>query len=359
MSTSVDKSAWDSTAAHIRPAVRLRPSSPDAASQRAALSFREKWAAHFSLEANSGSKTLAVVRAGQTLVDMTRQHLGPAVQGLSPAEIYRMALTVGRFNGLKDPNLIKAGQALDFSVLQSRSVIGGANPASSRLPAIASPAPISVPLPNLGSDVVPQSAKRISIVGDSIAVGIGGDLLQSRGLVSDFKPFQKNLSKTGSAYAVDATGGHSSIQIIRDISKNPGVRDADLAIVSVGTNDVVNQPVNSYYSPSQISENLKKIRSSLNANRYVWVLPYDAQARNLVLSVARQFGDSTIDLADFRKADRYHPAAYSPIVRALQPAIQQALSPDRPEPLAPGVFSDGATPWASTASVLRARQSME
>jgi lysophospholipase L1-like esterase len=178
-------------------------------------------------------------------------------------------------------------------------------------------------------------------------------------LLSDFRPFQKNLVRNESAYVVDATGGHSSIQILRDIAKNPGVKDADLAIVSVGTNDVVNQPVNTYYSPAQITENLRKIRTSLNANRYLWVLPYDTQARQLVLSVARQFGDSAIDLADFRKADRYHPADYRQIVRSLNPVIQQALGTDAPDRLAVAGLPGGGPAWPSTASVLRARHSTE
>lgn len=357
MSTPVDRSSFEAAAAPVRSAGRARPPFPESGVQRSAPSFRESWSEYYPVERDSGPKALVTVQAGQTLVGMTRQHLGAAAQGLSPVEIYRMALSVGRFNGLRNPDLIRVGQSLDFSVLGARTVTSASAPVQTPT-AVASSAPLSAPTPQ-SQEAVTQTARRISVVGDSIAVGIGGHLLKSQGLLSDFRPFQKNLVRNESAYAVDATGGHSSIQILRDIAKNPGVKDADLAIVSVGTNDVVNQPVNTYYSPAQITENLRKIRTSLNANRYLWVLPYDTQARQLVLSVARQFGDSAIDLADFRKADRYHPADYRQIVRSLNPVIQQALGTDAPDRLAVAGLPGGSPAWPSTASVLRARHSTE
>jgi lysophospholipase L1-like esterase len=128
-----------------------------------------------------------------------------------------------------------------------------------------------------------------------------------------------------------------------------------LAIISIGTNDIVNQPVNAYYSPQQITQNLKNIRAGLGAEKNLWVLPYDPQARALVLNVAQQFGDQTLDLADFKKADRYHPLKYGDIANALRPSIAQAL--DAAMQKAAKQTPPLSAPWASTSAVLSNRPS--
>ena len=128
MSTPVDRSSLEAAAAPVRSAGRARPPFPESGVQRSSPSFRESWSEYYPVERGSGPKALVTVQAGQTLVGMTRQHLGAAAQGLSPVEIYRMALSVGRFNGLRNPDLIRVGQSLDFSVLGARTVTSASAP---------------------------------------------------------------------------------------------------------------------------------------------------------------------------------------------------------------------------------------
>lgn len=291
-----------------------------------------------------------VVQPGQTLTSLTRQYLGADAQGMSAGQIHQLALGVGQANALRDPDKIRVGQVLDFSSLQRLRPLARQVPASDPQPlprVAAEPAP--APLAAAGG------RPRVAIVGDSIAVGIGGSVLRSQGVPPQFFPGRKGLVQNELGYAIEATGGHSSPQTLRRIQQNPGLKNADLAIISIGTNDIVNQPVNAYYSPQQITQNLKNIRAGLGAEKNLWVLPYDPQARALVLNVAQQFGDQTLDLADFKKADRYHPLKYGDIANALRPSIAQAL--DAAMQKAAKQTPPLSAPWASTSAVLSNRPS--
>jgi lysophospholipase L1-like esterase len=164
---------------------------------------------------------------------------------------------------------------------------------------------------------------KVAIVGDSIAVGIGGALLQQSGIAPEFAPGMKFLTQSQGGFAVNAIGGHSSPQILDQLSKHVGVKNADMAIISVGTNDFVNSANNKYYTPGRITQNLQRIRTEINAKERVWVLPYDPKARELVASVAKEREDRIIDLAKFRQSDRYHPKDYAAIANSLAPLLSQ------------------------------------
>ena len=158
-------------------------------------------------------------------------------------------------------------------------------------------------------------------------------------------------------YVVDATGGHSSPQILKKLSANPLVKHADVAILSVGTNDWVNSSVNAYYTPERITSNLQKIRAEVNAKEHVWVLPYDEQAKALVLKVAQEHGDKTLDLGSFQKADRYHPRNYADIAKSLTQSLNTANSLERSAAMSVSQESPASTPiqWVSTQSALMSR----
>ncbi len=166
---------------------------------------------------------------------------------------------------------------------------------------------------------------KIAIVGDSIAVGIGGALLEQSGITPEFAPGRKFLKQSQGRFAVNAVGGHSSPQTLDQLNKHNGVKNAELAIISVGTNDFLNSSVNKYYTPERITQNLQRIRTELNAKERVWVLPYDTKARQLVQSVAKEHGDKTIDLAQFKPADSYHPRNYA----AIATSISHLVSPHK------------------------------
>ena len=164
---------------------------------------------------------------------------------------------------------------------------------------------------------------KIAIVGDSIAVGIGGALLQQSGITPEFAVGRKFLKQSQGHFAVNAVGGHSSPQTLEQLNKHSRVKNAELAIISIGTNDFLNSSVNNYYTPKRITQNLQRIRTELNAKERVWILPYDTKASELVQSVAKEYGDKTIDLAQFKAADRYHPRNYAAIATSISYLVSQ------------------------------------
>jgi len=118
------------------------------------------------------------------------------------------------------------------------------------------------------------SGGKIVVVGDSLAVGTGGQIPGA---------------------TVDAKVGINSSVILDRIDSNKNVKGADLAIVSAGANDgygVSGKNANS----SKTQSNLAAIRKSLGAKKYVWILPFN---RNAAKDIKAEVGsDATVDLAD-------------------------------------------------------------
>lgn len=325
-------------------ALQLNRSSPNGPSGDArATGFAQALSKASSGDADKGQ--WLTVEKGDTLVGLTRRHLqGQAIR--PPAsELYRLSLEVARHNGITDANLIKVGQRLDFSNLLMPGQPQVSAPKSNHQ----DPTPLKAGeiASSPSANAVPP--KRVAVIGDSIAVGIGGALIKQSGGAPRYAEGRKFLNQVTEQLVVDATGGHSSPQILRKLSANPQLHHADLAIISVGTNDLVNSTVNAYYTPERISANLQKIRDQMQAKSNVWVLPYDDKARELVLHVAQRNGDQTLDLANFQKADRHHPKNYAEIANALS---SSRLARDS------GITSSPAQPaseWPSTLSALMAR----
>ena len=301
------------------------------------------------------------VQTGETLIGITRKVLQDQGQTPSEAEVHRVAMAVAKNNALANPNLIRAGQTLTFPgitlarkppeletptptptptstpTLPART----ANKALTDTPPVAPVAPLAT--------APARTGPKIAIVGDSIAVGIGGAVLKQSGITPEFAPGRKFLTQHQGSFAVNAVGGHSSPQILSQLNKDAGVKNADLAIISVGTNDFVNSPVNKYYTPERITQNLQRIRTELNAKDRVWVLPYDPKARELVQSVANERGDKTIDLGQFQPADRYHPRNYAAIASSISPLLNQIQSAQAAAPM------PHQQAWVSTQNALLAR----
>jgi lysophospholipase L1-like esterase len=305
------------------------------------------------------------VQTGETLIGITRRVLQDQGQNPSEAEVHRVAMAVAKNNALANPNLIRTGQTLNFpNVTLARKSPELETPNPTRPPASGPITPTPTPaLPAMAAnkalaETAPaaplatapaKSGPKIAIVGDSIAVGIGGAVLKQSGITPEFAPGRKFLTQHQGSFAVNAVGGHSSPQILSQLNKDAGVKNADLAIISVGTNDFVNSPVNKYYTPERITQNLQRIRTELNAKDRVWVLPYDPKARELVQSVANERGDKTIDLGQFQPADRYHPRNYAAIASSISPLLNQIQSAQAAAPEA------HQQAWVSTQNALLAR----
>ena len=298
------------------------------------------------------------VQTGETLIGITRRVLQDQGQSPSEAEVHRVAMAVAKNNALANPNLIRTGQTLTFpgaALARKPAELETPTPtptatATPTGPAMATPKALSDTAPV--APMAPATARtgpKIAIVGDSIAVGIGGAVLKQSGITPEFAPGRKFLTQHQGSFAVNAVGGHSSPQILSQLNKDAGVKNADLAIISVGTNDFVNSPVNKYYTPERITQNLQRIRTELNAKDRVWVLPYDPKARELVQSVANERGDKTIDLGQFQPADRYHPRNYAAIASSISPLLNQLQSSQAAAPVAQ------QQAWVSTQNALLAR----
>lgn len=304
------------------------------------------------------------VQTGETLIGITRRVLQYQGQSPSESEVHRVAMAVAKNNDLANPNLIRTGQTLTFpGVTLARKPAELETPTPTQPP---TPAPTSNSnptgparaTPKALSDTAPlapmapapaRTGPKIAIVGDSIAVGIGGAVLKQSGITPEFAPGRKFLTQHHGSFAINAVGGHSSPQILSQLNKDAGVKNADLAIISVGTNDFVNSPVNKYYTPERITQNLQRIRTELNAKDRVWVLPYDPKARELVQAVANERGDKTIDLGQFQPADRYHPRNYAAIASSISPLLNQLQSSQAAAPVAQ------QQAWVSTQNALLAR----
>lgn len=274
-----------------------------------------------------------VVQSGQTLTRLTRQFLGESAVKLTPQELNRLVMTVSRANGLSDPNRIYVGQVLDFSAIQQMptTLKGEATP---RQQPVAPSAVVSALAPSGQERIAP----RLVVVGDSIALGVGGAILRNQGAALKYADGQKHLAQTEAGTSVQATVGWRTPQILNQIKQNASLHHAEVAVISAGTNDMVGTALDSPQEAQRLTQNLRQIRTTLDAAQNVWILPYEAKARELVSNVAQEFGDKTVDLAQFAKADRYHPKSYTAVANALDLPQKQAVKP-----------------WVSTLSMLQSR----
>lgn len=206
--------------------------------------------------------------------------------------------------------------------------------------------------------ITSKNVPRVAVIGDSIALGIGISVLRQRGLRPEFSNNGNSLLHNSHGLNVQATGGHNSQQILNKIRENQDVKSADLAILSVSTNDLASLSANPQQAAQKVTQNLRDIRGSLEAKEFLWVLPYDHRARDLVMQVAQKNGDRILDLAEFQTSDRYHPKDYIGITKRLQPIINTASEFTQPKKsIEVAMSSDALEPvWPSALQVLQSRQ---
>lgn len=126
-------------------------------------------------------------------------------------------------------------------------------------------------------------------IGDSIAVG---------------------LQQLDRKCEVHAKIGASANFIVKNYSKY-GQNARDYVVISIGSNDP--------YNPNNLA-NARKLRRSIEAEAVVWILPYNPVAAGDIKLVAREFGDSYIELNHYPSRDHVHPS-YRPVAREIQETL--------------------------------------
>lgn len=112
-------------------------------------------------------------------------------------------------------------------------------------------------------------------LGDSLAVGVGQQLPQCR--------VEAEIGITSARYAIEHRSPHY----------------ADRVVISLGVNDGAG---------ANTLENLARVRSAVSARSVIWLLPFGhSDARAAIQTIARRFGDRTIDTSPFVGVDKLHP----------------------------------------------------
>jgi peptidoglycan hydrolase-like protein with peptidoglycan-binding domain len=133
----------------------------------------------------------------------------------------------------------------------------------------------------------------IALVGDSIAFGISSQLNQG--------------------VAADAAKGLTSTAVLSRVKANVKLKNANTAVISVGSNDIVGGRGNA----AMLTANAQKIRNELNAKQYIWIVPYDSVAADAI-DKAKGAGDQLIALKDFSTNDGVHPSSYTAVANAIR-----------------------------------------
>ena len=145
----------------------------------------------------------------------------------------------------------------------------------------------------------------IALVGDSIAFGISSQLNQ--GVVAD------------------AAKGLTSSQVLSRVNANVRLKSAGTAVISVGSNDIVGGKGNA----AMLTANAQKIRNTLNAKQYIWIVPYDSVAADAI-DKAKAAGDQLIALKDFSTNDGIHPSSYTAVANSIRTITKKSAPTTAP-----------------------------
>jgi hypothetical protein len=74
-------------------------------------------------EASDGNTPTVTVQRGDTLIKLTRHHLGNAASQFNNGQIYEMAKTIARENGIANPNRIIPGQVLNMAPMSTATAL--------------------------------------------------------------------------------------------------------------------------------------------------------------------------------------------------------------------------------------------
>jgi hypothetical protein len=168
-----------------------------------------------------------------------------------------------------------------------------------------------------------SAGSKIVVVGDSLAVGTGGQIPNA---------------------IVDAKVGINSSAILAKTQHDKQLQNADVAIISAGANDGAGVSGKNPNSQKTIA-NLEAIRTSLNAKKYVWILPYNRSVAQDIMSVVKP-GDEVVDLAKTTtpSKDKLHPSSYAPVAK-------DAISKGGVKPQAPATKPGKPLPSGGKGSV--------
>ena len=161
----------------------------------------------------------------------------------------------------------------------------------------------------------------IALVGDSIAFGISSQLNQ--GVVAD------------------AAKGLTSSQVLSRVNANVRLKSAGTAVISVGSNDIVGGKGNA----AMLTANAQKIRNTLNAKQYIWIVPYDSVAADAI-DKAKGAGDQLIALKDFSTNDGIHPSSYTAVANSIRTITKNSAPTTAPA----GAADTGKEPAAGGAA---------
>jgi peptidoglycan hydrolase-like protein with peptidoglycan-binding domain len=138
------------------------------------------------------------------------------------------------------------------------------------------------------------SGPELVIVGDSIAVGVGGVL--------------KNA-------VTNATVGINSKQILSNATSDTKIQGANVAVISAGTND----PLQNDQQKTALINNLSAIKRALHAKHVLWISSNVPAADKIIKHVAQAEGDPCIDLSVLSKApDGIHPGSYPDLAAVIK-----------------------------------------
>jgi peptidoglycan hydrolase-like protein with peptidoglycan-binding domain len=132
------------------------------------------------------------------------------------------------------------------------------------------------------------------IVGDSIAVGVGGVL--------------KNA-------VTNATVGIGSKQILSNATSDTKIQNANVAVISAGTNDSLQTD----QQKTALINNLSAIKRALHAKHVLWISSNVPAADKIIKHVAQSEGDPCVDLSVLSKApDGIHPGSYPDLAAVIK-----------------------------------------
>jgi hypothetical protein len=109
--------------------MQIRPSQTNAIAADATAQTRPRdrtTSTNAFRQALAGVKTdmqMVTVQRGDTLMSLTRRHLGGAVNQFSNSQILQLAQTVARENGIEDPNRIMPGQAINMAPMTTTAAL--------------------------------------------------------------------------------------------------------------------------------------------------------------------------------------------------------------------------------------------
>jgi lysozyme len=150
------------------------------------------------------------------------------------------------------------------------------------------------------------SGAPVVVIGDDIAANVGPTIAQQ---------YPGSLSNV----SVTAT----TADVLTTVQNDPSLQNPQYAVLSVGGNDYDD----GQGTPGETTTNLQNIRSSVNAQKYIWILPENPDAHATVYGFAAGNGDAVQDIPF--NADG--TVDYTTLNQNIQGNIGQIVTPTPPQ----------------------------